>query len=193
MPLSLDKYILIRWQKPQISAPNFCYSCRSISSTSSSQMAPEKAQHVSIFINDFKLLSPTHSPYLFGQLSKSDESDIEKPESTPSTRPKSTPWTSRPQPLQRSLRNWWWWDFGIDLAVIVVPIPFLLLGATVIAFNGKAVDEGDLNILDQAIRGVSRIFPPKTLTKSLNRQQLLSLSFSLQSLGGLRSNTQLGN
>jgi hypothetical protein len=139
-------------------------------------MAARKAHHVSIFTDDFKLLSPSHSPAFFGALSKADESDLEKvEENIPTKRPKSTPWTSRPEPLHRSLRNWWWWEFGIDFAIILISIPFLLLGATVIAFNGKEVNEEDLDTLDQAIKGVCKFSPLKVPTKSMNRQQLLFL------------------
>jgi hypothetical protein len=148
-------------------------------------MTAQKAQHVSIFIDDFKLLSPSHSPAFFGALSKADESDLEMVESAPMRRPKSTPWTSRPQPLHRGQRNWWWWDFGIDLAIILIPIPFLLLGTTMIAFNHKEVSEEELETLDQAIKGVSEIFPLRALAKSVNRRQLLSLSALLPSLAGL--------
>jgi hypothetical protein len=119
----------------------------------------QSQKQVFIAINDFKLLSPTHSPNFFLDLSKkADESDIEIPESAPKKRPKSTPWTSRPQPLQKDLRNWWWWDFGIDLAIILVSMPFFILGVTVIVFNGKEVSEDDLGNLDTAIRGVSPVF-----------------------------------
>ena len=42
-----------------------------------------------------------------------------------------------------------------------------------IVFNGKEVNEKDLERLDQAIKGVSGVSPLKDMTKSVNRQQLL--------------------
>ena len=117
-------------------------------------------KQVFITIDDFKLLSPTHSPNFFLNFSnKADDFDRDGSESALQKRPKSTPWTSRPQPLQKDLRNWWWWDFGIDLAMILLSMPFFVLAATVIGFNGNEVSENDLGNLDTAIRGVCPVSP----------------------------------
>lgn len=65
------------------------------------------------------------------------------------------PWPARPQRLYKGIGGWRWWDSAVDLIMVMIPIPFFILAAAVVAVNGKVVDERELNILDQSIKGVT--------------------------------------
>jgi hypothetical protein len=65
------------------------------------------------------------------------------------------PWPARPQKLYKGIGGWRWWDSAVDLIMVMIPIPFFILAAAVVAVNGKVVDERELNILDQSIKGVT--------------------------------------
>lgn len=66
------------------------------------------------------------------------------------------PWPSRPQPLQKRVRGWTWWETIVDFVTVLIPFPFFMLAATVIAVSGKPVEDHDLKILERSIKGVSR-------------------------------------
>jgi hypothetical protein len=66
------------------------------------------------------------------------------------------PWPARPQRLHRGFRGWKWQDSARDGVIIMMPVPFFLLAAAVVAVNGKVVQERDLAILDHSIKGVSK-------------------------------------
>lgn len=59
------------------------------------------------------------------------------------------PWPARPQRLHKGVEGWRWWDSAVDSIMLMIPIPFFILAAAVVAVNGKLVDERELNILDQ--------------------------------------------
>lgn len=119
------------------------------------------------------LPSPVHSFNFVFDLANSDDGSSEKEkddltspispkeerDEQPSwnQRPKSMPWSSRPLPLREKLKLRWWRDIVADSFSILMPLPFLLLGAVLIFVNGKIVNEADLSfiVLDQAIKGVS--------------------------------------
>lgn len=65
------------------------------------------------------------------------------------------PWPVRPQLLHKDISSQRWWDTTVDFVTILIPLPFFMLAAAVIAVNGKEVNDGDLNLLQQAIKGVS--------------------------------------
>lgn len=67
------------------------------------------------------------------------------------------PWPARPQRLYKGIGGWRWWDSAVDLVMIMIPIPFFILAAAVVAVNGKVVDERELSILDQSIKGVTKL------------------------------------
>ena len=64
------------------------------------------------------------------------------------------PWPSRPQKLHKSLGEYRWWESTVDVIMILIPLPFFILGAAVIAVNGKVVEGRELDILQQSIKGV---------------------------------------
>jgi hypothetical protein len=43
----------------------------------------------------------------------------------------------------------------VDFAMILIPLPFFFLSATVIGLNGRVVDDQYLSTLEQSIRSVS--------------------------------------
>jgi len=65
------------------------------------------------------------------------------------------PWPVRPQKIHKGIEGWRWWDAAVDLIMVMIPIPFFILAAAVVAVNGKVVDERELSILDQSIKGVA--------------------------------------
>ena len=69
-------------------------------------------------------------------------------------RPKSTPWTSRPQALRERLKLRWWRDVMIDTFSILMPLPFFFLAATLIFVNGREVHDSSFWVIDQAIKFV---------------------------------------
>ncbi|TVY65524.1 hypothetical protein LSUE1_G008057 [Lachnellula suecica] len=91
-----------------------------------------------------------------------DKSESEKSSPQSSISPQSLhtkPWPARPQVLHKGLDGWRWWDSTVDVIVLLLPIPFIILIAAVIAVNGREVDEYELNILDHAIKGATTVFP----------------------------------
>jgi hypothetical protein len=86
------------------------------------------------------------------------------------TRRKSIPWTSRPQPLRHGFATQWWRNFTIDILMVLLPIPFFTILATVLAVNGRVVEEHALGMVDQSIKGVGAIplnsFPELNVVKA---------------------------
>ncbi|KAE9362946.1 hypothetical protein N431DRAFT_423284 [Stipitochalara longipes BDJ] len=75
-------------------------------------------------------------------------------------RPTSTPWTSLPQPLRHRFPVQWWWDFTVDVIMVLLTMPFFILLATVLYVNGKPVgEEQHLGTIEQAVKGAATIFP----------------------------------
>jgi len=121
------------------------------------------------------LSSPSHSPnFLFDltssansiisevTLEKEKAKDLSIPkqqEASWTNRPKSTPWTSRPQALKEKLKLRWWRDVATDTFSILMPLPFLLLAALLFFVNGRKVGDVSFTILDEAIKAVC--FPVK--------------------------------
>lgn len=64
------------------------------------------------------------------------------------------PWPVRPQLLHKDISGHRWWDTTVDFLTILIPLPFFMLAAAVIAVNGKKVDARDLDFLQQSIKGV---------------------------------------
>lgn len=65
------------------------------------------------------------------------------------------PWPSRPQKLYKGLGGYRWWESTVDIIMVLIPVPFFMLGAAVIAVNGKVVEGHELGILQQSIKGVN--------------------------------------
>ncbi|KAF4637462.1 hypothetical protein G7Y89_g626 [Cudoniella acicularis] len=91
---------------------------------------------------------------------KSDDGSEKSPQSTTSTQNLlQKPWPARPQPLQKGLAGWRWWDSTLDLVMLMLPLPFLVLVAATIVVDGKAVDDSQSTLLDHSIKGATTIFP----------------------------------
>ena len=97
----------------------------------------------------------------FGSEKSSKSSKIKKtkslefsPVTHSSPRPKSTPWTSQPQPLRKEVRALWWNKVAIDAVMIILPLPFFILAAIVVYLNGKHVEAHDLSMLQSSIKAV---------------------------------------
>jgi hypothetical protein len=99
-------------------------------------------------------LSPTDS---LSTLFSKSESPTEKLISHSPQSLHAKPWPARPQRLYKGVSGWRWWDSAVDLVMIMIPIPFFILAAAVVAVNGKVVDERELNVLDQSIKGVIKL------------------------------------
>jgi len=103
--------------------------------------------------------SPSYQPNFVLDLASSDDGLSEKFSESDqpawSQRPKSIPWTSRPQALREGLRVRWWRDIMADVVTILMPLPFFILSAIVIALNGRQVDDWTLSALNQSIKAVS--------------------------------------
>ncbi|CZS95419.1 uncharacterized protein RCO7_05733 [Rhynchosporium graminicola] len=69
------------------------------------------------------------------------------------------PWPLRPQKLYRGLGEYRWWESTVDFIMVLIPLPFFILGAAVIAVNGKVVEDRELDILQQSIKGAATLFP----------------------------------
>jgi hypothetical protein len=115
--------------------------------------------------------SPSHSSDFVFDFASSDDGASEKDigqekciEQRQAQRPKSTPWTSRPQALRERLRIRWWRDIIVDTVSILMPLPFLILSVIILVVNGKETDDWSLSALEQSIKGVS-------LTRSALRDQ----------------------
>ncbi|KAG9245138.1 hypothetical protein BJ878DRAFT_502883 [Calycina marina] len=74
-------------------------------------------------------------------------------------RPKSTPWSSRPNLLRDKLRFHWWTDVVIDVFVIILSIPFFAIAGAVIALSGRDANDNVLVFLQQIIKGAATLFP----------------------------------
>ena len=77
-----------------------------------------------------------------------------KPSPQDTIRLLTKPWPSRPQVLQKGMGGWRWWDSTVDFVMLLVPLPFFILAASVFAVNGNEVDDYELSVLEQAIKGV---------------------------------------
>lgn len=66
------------------------------------------------------------------------------------------PWPSRPQKLFREIGSYRWWESTVDIIMVLIPMPFFILGAAVLAVNGKEVEAEELGILQQTIKAVSQ-------------------------------------
>lgn len=66
------------------------------------------------------------------------------------------PWPVRPQPLHKDISGQRWWDTTVDFVTVLMPFPFIMLAAAVVAVNGKVVDDRELDILQEAIKGVCK-------------------------------------
>lgn len=106
--------------------------------------------------------TPSHAPDLYVDLTSSicsdgdsisDKDKLQVPKQK-RQRPKSTPWTSQPQPLHQPVQTQWWWELIVDTITILLPMPFFILLATVLAVNGRVVDARDLGIIEQSVKGV---------------------------------------
>ncbi|KUJ24376.1 uncharacterized protein LY89DRAFT_727406 [Mollisia scopiformis] len=71
----------------------------------------------------------------------------------------SKPWPVRPQPLSKDITGQRWWDTTVDFVTCLIPLPFFMLAAAVVAVNGKEVNNRDLDFLQQAIKGATTLFP----------------------------------
>lgn len=109
------------------------------------------------------LASPSHLPNFVFDLATSDDGSSEKERDSPleekeprnwSQRPKSMPWTSRPQALRDRLKIRWWREVIIDCFSILMPLPFMFLSAVLIFVNGREPSNFGLSVLDTAIKGV---------------------------------------
>ncbi|KAF8865288.1 hypothetical protein BDZ45DRAFT_736399 [Acephala macrosclerotiorum] len=69
------------------------------------------------------------------------------------------PWPVRPQLLHKGISGHRWWDTTVDFLTILIPFPFFMLAAAVIAVNGKSVNSRDLDFLQQSIKGATTLFP----------------------------------
>jgi hypothetical protein len=94
----------------------------------------------------------------YGPVKSSKFKKTKSPEFSPVThsspRPKSTPWTSQPQPLRKEVRALWWNKVAIDAVIIILPLPFFILAAIVVYLNGKHVEAHDLSMLQSSIKAV---------------------------------------
>lgn len=110
--------------------------------------------------------SPSHSPNFVSDLASSDDGASEKDiyqekyieqekVQARTQRPKSTPWTSRPQTLRERLRLRWWRDILVDTVSILMPLPFFILSVIILVVNGKEADDWSQSALEQSIKGVS--------------------------------------
>lgn len=68
------------------------------------------------------------------------------------------PWPERPQQLQNDKRGHRWWDATVDITMILIPIPFFILAAAVLAVDGEDVRDNQFEMLDRSIKGVSNPF-----------------------------------
>jgi len=64
------------------------------------------------------------------------------------------PWPSRPQLLSKNTGSHKWWHSATDVAMVLIPVPFFLLGAAVIIVNGREVNDHQFELLDRSIKGV---------------------------------------
>ncbi|KAK0104473.1 hypothetical protein ONS95_004762 [Cadophora gregata] len=109
-----------------------------------SPISPLSSRTISMF-GDHYAASEKYSPY----------SDKASPQSLLQAKP----WPSRPQKLHKGLGGYRWWESTVDVIMILIPIPFFILGAAVIAVNGKVVEGRELDILQQSIKGATTLFP----------------------------------
>lgn len=115
-----------------------------------SPISPLSSRTISL-LGDHYTASENYSPY----------SDKLSPQSLLQAKP----WPSRPQKLHKGLSGYRWWESTVDVIMILIPLPFFILGAAVIAVNGKVVEGRELDILQQSIKGVGfsrviRLFRP---------------------------------
>jgi hypothetical protein len=99
--------------------------------------------------------SPTESTDTFFSKSgtPSEKLLIQSPHTPSSLHAK--PWPARPQRLYKGIRGWRWWDSALDGVLVMLPIPFFVLAAAVVAVNGRVVEQGQFSILDHSIKGAS--------------------------------------
>ncbi|KAH9220610.1 hypothetical protein DL95DRAFT_519913 [Leptodontidium sp. 2 PMI_412] len=109
-----------------------------------SPISPLSSRTISMF-GDHYAASEKYSPY----------SDKVSPQSLLQAKP----WPSRPQKLYKGLGGYRWWESTVDVIMILIPLPFFILGAAVIAVNGKVVEGRELAILQQSIKGATTLFP----------------------------------
>lgn len=64
------------------------------------------------------------------------------------------PWPSRPQLLAKASGTYKWWHSAVDVAMVLIPVPFFLLGIAVVAVSGREVNNQQLTMLDRSIKGV---------------------------------------
>ncbi|KAE8451020.1 hypothetical protein EG329_004692 [Mollisiaceae sp. DMI_Dod_QoI] len=72
---------------------------------------------------------------------------------------RAKPWPVRPQVLHKGISGQRWWDTTVDFVTVLIPLPFFMLAAAVVAVNGKEVNDRELDILQQAIKGATTLFP----------------------------------
>lgn len=94
------------------------------------------------------------------------------------------PWPARPQKLHKGLEGWRWWDCTVDLVMIILPIPFIILIAAIIAVNGRKVNDYQLSILDHSIKGVSLCCSATTTCANKLRRQQYFQSYLLPPQAG---------
>ncbi|KAL2063472.1 hypothetical protein VTL71DRAFT_5277 [Oculimacula yallundae] len=111
-----------------------------------SPISPLSSRTASTFDNHYAA-SEKYSPY------------SDKLTSSPHSLLEAKPWPSRPQKLYKGMGGYRWWESTVDVIMILIPLPFFILGAAVIAVNGKVVDGRELDILQQSIKGATTLFP----------------------------------
>jgi hypothetical protein len=120
----------------------------------------------------FGLPSPSHFPDLvLGPVisagSEDDLSEKDKGFHLPKeeefgtmNRPKSLPWTSRPQALKERLKLRWWRELVVDIFSLLMPMPFLLLAIILLYANGKKTSDRSFIVVDQSVKVVSNPMHP---------------------------------